>query len=107
MVSTSVVDWTVPATGQYAVVFATPIFYGGQIRCSAQDFFSTSQTQTVASNATSIYEITETVLSTQTSAQSVTTPFSPESTNLSSFTVTVVVIAGLVFGIIIVLRKRR
>ena len=107
MVSVSVVDWPVPATGQYAVVFATPIFYGGQIRCSAQDFFPTSQTQTVASTVTSIYEITETVLSTQISTQSITTPYSSESPSLSWVAVIVVVIVGLVFGLVMVLRKRR
>jgi len=106
-VSFSTVDWAVPVTGQYAVVFATPIFYGGQIYCSAQDFFTTVQTQAATSTITSIFEVTNTVLTTQPSPQSPTTSFSPENSNMNWVPVIVILIVGVLIATALVVRKRR
>ena len=107
IVSFSTVDWIVPATGQYAVVFATPIFYGGQIYCSAQDSFTTVQTAVTASTVTSTFEVTNTVLSTQPSTQSPTTSLSSETSSLIWLPVIVILILLVLIGIVLVARKRR
>ena len=67
------VDWVVPVSGQYVLVFATPVFYGGRVTYFAQESSTVVQNQTSTFTATSVLEVTYTVLSTSTSAQPLTT----------------------------------
>ena len=107
IVSFSTVDWTVPVTGQYAVVFATPIFYGGEIFCSAQDSYTAVQTKAATSTITSIFEVTNTVLSTQPSTQSLTASLSPQNSNLNWLLVIAILVGGISIGTVVLLRKRQ
>jgi hypothetical protein len=102
--SSSNVDWSVPESGQYALIFATPVFYGGQVYCSAQEYSTIIQSDTTASTVTSVFEVTYPVLFTPTVTQSIIT--SPTSANvlLNWLPVILILIVGL--GIALLLRSR-
>ena len=101
------VEWVVPESGEYALVFVSRIFYGGYVSYSAEDYAPTVQSETVAYTSTSIIENTNLVFSTQTPAVTSTpTSFSSENAFMNWLPAALVVIAGA--GIILVMfRKRR
>ena len=99
------VDWVVPVSGQYALVFATTVFYSGQVYYSAQDYYSVVQSQTSTSTLTSLLEITYNALFTPASTQSVTTSLGSQTRALSWLPV--ILILGVGLAIVLVLRKRR
>jgi hypothetical protein len=101
----SSVDWLVPETGEYALVFASPVFYGGQIYFSAQDYSAIVQSETATSTLTSIFQNTQSILSTL-PTQPITTSVGGANTGISWFAAILLVTVGV--GIILlVLRKRR
>ena len=100
-------DWVVPESGEYALVFVSRIFYGGSVSYFAEDYAPTAQSETVAYTSTTVIENTNLVFLTQTPAIT-STPASLGSENvlLNWLPAVLIVIAGIVImGLL--LRKRR
>jgi hypothetical protein len=100
-------DWVVPESGEYALVFVSRIFYGGYVSYSAEDYAPTAQNETVAYTSTSVIENTNLVFLTQTPAvTSSPTSLSSENAFITWLPAALIVIAGIVImGLL--LRKRR
>ena len=98
-------DWVVPVSGVYALLFLSTTFYGGPIYFTAQAYSTTVQnsTQTYTTTTTYTLESSQVALSTI-STQNVTSQ-SPSTGSLVPFIVIVVI--GLVICLAILMRKRK
>jgi len=65
------------------------------------------QTQAATSTITSIFEVTNTVLSTQPSTQSLTASLSPQTFNPNWLLVITILVVGIIIGTVVLLRKRQ
>ena len=98
-------DWVVPASGQYALIFATSVFYSGQVYYSAQDYYSVVQSQTSTSTFTSVFGVPYVALSTPATTQPISSSLGSENEAFSW--IPIILILGVGLGIALVLRRRR
>jgi hypothetical protein len=99
-------DWVVPVSGVYALLFVSTTFYGGPIYFTAQAYSTTIQnsTQTYTTTTTSTLESSQIALSTI-STQNVTSQSPPSTGSLVPFIA--IVMIGLVICVAILMRKRK
>lgn len=95
-------NWTVPQNGNYAFVFYSHGFYGGQVTLLTQEYAPFTQNETVTYTSASMLENTNTILSTE-------TPPPTQTSSASAFTlpiwlpITLVLAAGA--GIVLTFKK--
>jgi hypothetical protein len=97
-------SWTVPQTGEYAFVFLSYPFYGGQVNLQAREYAPFTQSGTVTYTSTSILENTNTIFSTLAPTPTQTGPGSGYTLPLW---LPIVLVAAAAAGLVLVLRKHR
>jgi hypothetical protein len=99
-------DWVVPGSGVYALLFLSTTFYGGPIYFTAQAYSATIQNSTQTYMTTTTYTLESSQIALSTISTQNVTPQSPPSTG-SLVPFIVIVMTGLVICLAILIRKRK
>jgi len=98
-------DWVVPASGVYALMFLSTTFYGGSIDFTAQAYSNTIQSSTQTYTTTTTYTLQSSQITVSTMFPQNVTSRSQSISNLVPFIV--IVMIGLVIYLLIRIRKRK
>jgi len=98
-------DWVVPASGVYSLMFLSTTFYGGSIYFTAQAYGTTVQSSTQTYTTTTTYTLASSQIPASTMSPQNVTSQSPSISTLVPFIV--IVMIGLVICLAILMRKRK
>jgi hypothetical protein len=99
-------DWVVPQSGEYALLFLYPDYYYGTIYFKAEDYVRTVQSSTVTytSTSTNILQNTQIMVLTQSTQPNITPP---PSTNYNLLALIALIAIGLIISLITLRKKRK
>jgi len=98
-------DWVVPASGVYALMFLSTTFYGGPIYFMAQTYSTTIQSSTQTHTTTTTYTLAGIQITVSTTSPQNVTSQSSSTGSLVPFIV--IVIIGLAICLSLLIRKRK